>query len=67
MTDVHVMPSVKLDTDETDHELGGTCWCQPVIDKEPPDGRIIVHRRYLDGPARDPDDDKGWITVEVHA
>jgi hypothetical protein len=56
-----------LDSDDVgmDHDAATTCWCQPVVDQEPPYSRIVLHRRYIDGPARDPDDDKGWQVVEV--
>jgi len=64
MTTAHVVP-VMVST-ELPHELGaGECWCQPVVKDEPPDGRIVIHRRYMDGPAIDPDDDKGWFTATV--
>jgi hypothetical protein len=58
------MPLAQPDGYATDHEVASTCWCQPVADQETPEGRIVLHRRYIDGPARDPDDDKGWVVVE---
>lgn len=27
-----------------------SCWCQPRIIETLPDGRIIVHKRTMDGP-----------------
>jgi hypothetical protein len=64
VTYVHVMPD--LPPDELQHDQSPTCWCQPVADERSWDGsaQLLVHRRYVDGPARDPDDDKGWLVVD---
>lgn len=69
MTIAHVVP--EMSSDEQLHDIGvGACWCQPVIDDEfpraiGPDSRVVIHRRYIDGPARDPNDDKGWSVIRV--
>lgn len=63
----HVAP-VMLSTDRP-HEFGdGACWCQPAVDDVPPDGRVVLHRRFFDGPVRMPDDTNdghGWFVTTV--
>jgi hypothetical protein len=57
VTDVHVTPSEPNEAGiDYDHELVTTCWCQPLS---------YEVLRYIDGPVRDPDDDKDWQVVEV--
>ncbi len=46
----HVTPC----PDEPEHRLDGYCWCQPVVEDVPPDGRIYIHRRTLDSPHIEP-------------
>lgn len=36
-----------------DHKADPFCWCQPVYEDLLPSGRIFIHRRYLDGSARE--------------
>lgn len=63
MTIAHVVPSIW--SDQTPHEIGdGACWCQPLISAGQ-DSRLVIHRRYMDGPVRDPDDDQGWSVIRV--
>lgn len=65
MSTVHVAPAQS--SDDRMHELGaGACWCQPAVDDVPPNGRLVIHRRFMDGPARDPDDTNdgaGWFVA----
>lgn len=64
MNTAHVVP--EMSSDEVPHELGaGSCWCQPVVDDVPPSARIVTHRRFVDGPARDPTDDRGWFVTTI--
>jgi hypothetical protein len=66
VTDVHVTPSEPNEAGiDYDHELVTTCWCQPLSYEVLRYGRVVLHRRYIDGPVRDPDDDKDWQVVEV--
>jgi hypothetical protein len=60
----HVVPVTS--SDDRPHDLGaGACWCQPAVDDYPVQGRVVIHRRFMDGPARDPDDDGGWFVTTV--
>lgn len=67
MSTVHVAPIQS--SDDPMHELGdGACWCQPAVDDVLPSGRVVIHRRLIDGPARDPDDTNdgaGWFVATV--
>lgn len=57
--DVHVTPD--MSSEDVPHRLGGTCWCQPVVDYENPltGARVYVHRRTMDGPAYDHGAERG--------
>jgi hypothetical protein len=40
-----------VEPDDWQHKASPWCWCQPVVEEVPPDGRIYIHRRFIDGPA----------------
>lgn len=62
MTTTHVAPIQS--SDDPMHELGdGACWCQPAVEDVLPSGRVVIHRRFMDGPARDPDDTNDGDTI----
>lgn len=42
---IHVTP----EPDEPEHRLDGFCWCQPTYEDVGLDGRLFVHRRFVDG------------------
>lgn len=67
MSTAHVAP-VQM-SDDRMHEFGdGACWCHPTVEDVPPSGRIVVHRRFMDGPVRSPDDTnggRGWFVTTV--
>ena len=67
MSTAHVSPV--MSSDDRPHELGeGACWCQPAVEDVPPNGRLVIHRRLMDGPVRWPDDTndgKGWAVTTV--
>lgn len=42
------LPSPEGDLFE--HVLSGTCWCQPLVEHDPVDGDLFIHRRSLDSP-----------------
>ena len=68
MKDCHVIPETEDGCRSHDH--GTFCWCQPIVDTVPPfGGRIVIHRRTLDSPHREPPGQEGsqgpWIVCQA--
>lgn len=49
----HVIPVGEA---EPEHRDDGFCWCQPTVEDVPPNGRIYIHRRWIDGNLREPEE-----------